>query len=536
MNPIKSLVSSALVVFTLIACAHADDWPQWRGPNRNGISTETGWLTQWPPITAWTQSVGIGYSSVAVSKGRVYTLGWSSIAQEDTVYCFSAKTGAIIWSSSYSAGPVGGSGYDGPRSTPTIDGDKLYTYSHVGELNCWDTLTGSNLWTVTAATNRPMDGLCGSPLVEGDLIIVDAGGTGTAINRNEPHNIVWTGSANTGYSSPVALTWSSQRVITLLSADGVYGVNALSGATVWSYPQPTGQNCADIMPYGNNVFFCTPGMSGLLPLSGGTLSTNWSNYNIVASTHSPVLIGDYVYGFVSYQQRFKCIDVRDGTVQWHQDIAKTEGALIAADNKLILLSANGDLLVINASPAAYDAGGRAWIPVVTPDPLDEWLTLPVLSDGRIFCRSHNGVLVCLQVGAGEAPDNDTDNMADSWETLHFTQPSSCLPNADFDGDGADNYSEYVAGTHPKNSNSCLKAGIALSGGDLVVSWPTLTATGTGYDDNYRYYTLQRMQDLLTGTWEDVPGAIGLYGDGSTSVRSNTVPDSTSFYRIKVELE
>jgi hypothetical protein len=208
----------------------------------------------------------------------------------------------------------------------------------------------------------------------------------------------------------------------------------------------------------------------------------------------------------------------------------------AAGDKLILLSKNGEIIVLNASPTAYDAGGRDWVNVVPSPVPDDWYSTPVLSDGRIFCRSGHGLLVCLQVGAGEAPDGDGDNIADSWETLHFTQTNSCLPDADSDGDGADNYSEYVAGTNPTNSDSCLKANISVAGNGVVISWPGLIASGTGYDDTYRYYTLQHIQDLLTGTWSDVPGAIGLYGDGTTTVQSNSVPDDLSFYRIRVELE
>jgi hypothetical protein len=128
MKSSKSLVFSALIVVMLTAIqAGADDWPQWRGPDRNGISSETGWLTQWPPTLVWTQSVGFGYSSLAVAKGRVYTMGWNAGSQLDTVYCLSAKTGAIIWTNSYSCGPVGGNDCNGPRGTPTIDGDRLYT-------------------------------------------------------------------------------------------------------------------------------------------------------------------------------------------------------------------------------------------------------------------------------------------------------------------------------------------------------------------------------------------------------------------------
>jgi outer membrane protein assembly factor BamB len=536
MKSSKSLVFSALIVVMLTAIqAGADDWPQWRGPDRNGISSETGWLTQWPPTLVWTQSVGFGYSSLAVAKGRVYTMGWNAGSQLDTVYCLSAKTGAIIWTNSYSCGPVGGNDCNGPRGTPAIDGDRLYTYSHDGRLYCWDLLTGSNLWSVTAAAGRPFDGLCGSPLVEGDLIIVNAGGTGAAINRNEPHNIVWQGTNNAGYSSPVAFTWNAQRVIALLSSDRVSGVNALTGDLLWSY-SPPGGNCADIIPYGTNVLFCGPSMSGVLPLKAGTLTPTWDNWNIVAQYHTPVLIGDYVYGFVSYLSQVNCIDVRDGTIQWTEVTGKQEGAMSAAGDKLILLSKNGEIIVLNASPTAYDAGGRDWVNVVPSPVPDDWYSTPVLSDGRIFCRSGHGLLVCLQVGAGEAPDGDGDNIADSWETLHFTQTNSCLPDADSDGDGADNYSEYVAGTNPTNSDSCLKANISVAGNGVVISWPGLIASGTGYDDTYRYYTLQHIQDLLTGTWSDVPGAIGLYGDGTTTVQSNSVPDDLSFYRIRVELE
>src|SRR5436305_5508767 len=143
MRPFATL----LIVLTPLA-ARADDWPCWRGPNHNGISAETGWLDDWPkdgPPVAWRASVGIGFSTVAVSNGRLYTLG--NAEDKDTVYCLDAVTGKQLWTHSYDAPRDPNNFEGGPTATPTADGNRVYTISRQGDLFCFDAITGKAVWS-----------------------------------------------------------------------------------------------------------------------------------------------------------------------------------------------------------------------------------------------------------------------------------------------------------------------------------------------------------------------------------------------------
>jgi len=135
-----SLSLCVLALFA-VALASGDDWPQYRGINRDGTSAETGWLQTWPPTEVWRQKVGMAYSSVAVSQGRVYTMGWTT--NTDFVYCFDAYNGTNYWTFSY---PNGTLKAWGPNATPTVDGDNVYTYSHTGDLYCLNRMTGAVVW------------------------------------------------------------------------------------------------------------------------------------------------------------------------------------------------------------------------------------------------------------------------------------------------------------------------------------------------------------------------------------------------------
>src|SRR5712672_1496468 len=140
-------ITSAVVWLVVASAGVANDWPRWRGPDLNGISKETGWSTSWPqegPKQLWKAAVGIGFSSVAVANGRVYTLGNKN--ETDTAWCFDAETGREIWKHSYSC-PLDPTYYEGgPGSTPTVDGGKVYTLSKHGQLFCFDAASGKVLW------------------------------------------------------------------------------------------------------------------------------------------------------------------------------------------------------------------------------------------------------------------------------------------------------------------------------------------------------------------------------------------------------
>jgi len=401
----------SVVLYSAAACcwlaaagrALADDWPQWRGPNRNGISAETGWLQTWPPTTAWTQDVGVGFSGAAISEGRVYTSGMRS--GRDIVYCFDETTGALVWSNSYvCAGEIPN---EGPRGTPAVSGNELYTYSHEGHLNCWNKLTGALLWSKLVNAGRNMgEGLCGSPMVHDDRVLLNAGGTGTAVDRNAPHNILWTSTGTATHTSPWLMTWNALPTMVLLGNGRLAGLNPATGAVRWEYAW-NAVNCADPVLCGDKIFLSSAYGKGcaLAQLgSSSTLSSVWVNMNMENHFSTSTRVGDYVYGFHGRQGRsdtsLRCLSLADGSVQWSRhDLGLGAGFVLASDGKLILLGEWGDLIIARATSSGFDAEGRASEEVVPSAGSQTWWTVPSLANGRIYCRSHEGTLVCLQVGS-----------------------------------------------------------------------------------------------------------------------------------------
>ncbi|MDQ3813610.1 MAG: PQQ-like beta-propeller repeat protein, partial [Armatimonadota bacterium] len=212
----------------------AVDWPQYRGPNRDGISPEKGSVGDWPddgPRVLWKTSIGTGFSSIAVSNGRAYTMGNSD--DQDTVYCLDAETGRVLWKHTYPSALAPQSYEGGPNATPTVDGNAVYTFSKHGQLFCLDANSGKVLWSKNAqqdfGASPPGWGYSCSPLVLGKLVIVEFGARGAALVAFNKANgqVAWkSGNDGVGYSSPVAFTWNDLTCIASFNASGLVVYNA----------------------------------------------------------------------------------------------------------------------------------------------------------------------------------------------------------------------------------------------------------------------------------------------------------------------
>lgn len=376
----------------------AADWPQWRGPRRTGISAETVGLTRWPatgPKRLWTARVGEGFSSVAVNGGRVYTLG--NAGGKDTVFCLSAGSGRVIWRYSYSC-PSGD--YGGPRATPTVEGNRVYTFSREGQAFCLNAASGARIWgrdlQRETGSAPPRWGFAGSPLVHGNLVIYNVGTAGVALNK-VTGRVVWKSGAGTaGYASPVAYTVGSQRGVAIFTGTGLVAVNPANGRQLWQFPWQTqfDVNAADPIFSGNTVFISSNYNRGgaLLRLDQGKPTVVWQNRNMRNHFNSCVLLGGYLYG--NDQNTLKCIDMRTGAERWRRrGIGK--GGLIAVGSHLLVLTERGTLVLSRANPGRYTELAHA--PVLR----GTCWTHPVLANGLVYCRSHQGELVCLDLRAAK---------------------------------------------------------------------------------------------------------------------------------------
>lgn len=391
-----------LFVFALCALpAWGDDWPQWRGASHTGISAESGWLETWPeagPKILWKAQVGIGFSSFAVAKNRVYTIGHAN--ETDTVFCLDADKGQVLWYQPYPA-DLGDKFFEGgPTSTPTVDGDRVYTISKWGDLFCFDAASGKIAWQKNLATESslpiPAWGFGGSPCILGDLLLLNIGEAGIALEK-ATGKIVWkSAAAECGYSTPLPLP-GPEGLFLFSSGRGYHAVDPKTGKEAWRVKWMTqyGVNAADpIVDNGTMLISTGYGKgAGLFKLGGAEPELVWQNKTLRSQMNPPVLIGGHLYGVdgdAGQKTSLKCVEMATGTEKWSVPLAGS-GALAAADGRLIVLSGEGTLMIAPASPEAFKPtaqakvlSGKCW-------------TVPVLANGRVFCRNAEGHLVCVDL-------------------------------------------------------------------------------------------------------------------------------------------
>ena len=405
---VASVLPGVLCLLTLVFTACAEDWPQWRGPDHTGISKEKGWNFAWPkegPRQLWKASVGVGFSSFAVAQGRVFTLGNS--ASNDTVFCFDATTGQELWKHSYPSQLDANYYEGGPSSTPAVDGQRVFTVSKHGNLFCFEVSTGKIAWQRNLVgelgATKPDWGFGGSPVVEGNLLLLNAGGAGTALSKVDG-SVVWSSGTNVaGYATPVLYGSGAERATAIFSGTSLLGVRVADGQELWRRPwvEEFNINAADpIFLTANSVFISsyTRG-SALLRIGETRVSEVWTNKNMAVGFNSCVLLNGHLYGVHGTadgtEKEVRCVDAATGALKWKQDKFGL-GSVTAADGKLILLSERGELFVAEASPVAFKPlaraqvlGGKCW-------------TTPVLANGRIYCRNAKGNVVCLDVRGSES--------------------------------------------------------------------------------------------------------------------------------------
>lgn len=382
----------------------ADDWPSYRGPDHNGISNETNWRTDWGnagPAVLWKASVGKGSSSVVTAAGRAFTMGNSGgteADEADTVFCFEADTGKMLWTHRYPC-PLLPKYYEGGTlSTPTVDGERVYTLSKMGDLFCLDAATGKVIWTQQLhrelGFTLPTWHFSGSPLVAGDRLIFNLGSAGAAFDKRTGRLIWENGKDACGYATPVPATIDGVPGVVICGADSILGVRIADGGLLWRFPffNKHKATCGDPIVSGHEVFASAAYGRGCvkIAISNNQVTPVFDN-TVMRNLHSSsVLWEGFLYGFD--ETVLKCIDFRDSRPQWSEK-GMGKGSLSAcADGRMLVMSERGELVIIRASPQAFAVVGRAQVL-----PRSMCRTAPVLSNGRIYLRNSQGDLVCLDV-------------------------------------------------------------------------------------------------------------------------------------------
>ena len=380
------------------------EWHQWRGPNRDGVSLETDLLKSWSdagPKELWRIPLGEGFSGVSISDGRAYTM--YAKGEDEIVVCLDAKSGKELWRHLDDYLFENRQGGNGPRSTPTVDGDKVYVLSAFGRLVALDALTGKQRWdydfTKAFSSELPRHGFATSPIIEGNLLLVETGGAGNALVAfdKQSGDIAWSSQNDvSGYSSPITETILGRRQTVFFTGDGLVSVSPKDGSVYWRYDWQTSFNVNAATPVfiaPDKIFISSGYDMGAAVVqikeTDGkfTASEVWKNRVMKNHFSSSILHDGYLYGLDN--AILKCVEANTGEEQW---VARGfgKGSLIYADGHLIILGEGGNLALVKATHTEYKEvaqtqvfTGRCW-------------TLPTLSNGKLYLRNDQE-LICFDL-------------------------------------------------------------------------------------------------------------------------------------------
>jgi outer membrane protein assembly factor BamB len=389
--------------------ASSADWPQFLGPTRNGVYSETNLAERWPkegPPIVWQKKIGQGFSGPVIANQKL--IFFHRLGNKETVECLDAATGKSLWSYDYPTSYRDDFGFDeGPRATPTIAAGKVYTFGAEGALYCLDFATGKKIWNVDTKTQfdapKGFFGMVCSPLVEGPGLLLNIGGqngAGIVAFDKDSGKVLWKATDDkASYSSPVSATIQGKRYAFFFTRSGLVGVDPASGKIYfqfpWRPPLEASVSAATPIVVDDLVFLSASYQTGaiVLRVKGDRVEKVWSEDDVLSNHYSTsVHSAGFLYGFDGRQehgQRLRCVELKTGKVRWTQD-GLSAGTVTLAGTNLLVLTERGELITATAAPSGFKLINRAQI---LPFGVRAY---PAIADGYLYARSKDK-LVCVNL-------------------------------------------------------------------------------------------------------------------------------------------
>jgi outer membrane protein assembly factor BamB len=417
MKTLITLSSGVVTAALFVLSSPAADWPQWRGPQRNGMSKETGLLKEWPeggPKLLWSiNDAGSGYAAPSIVGERLFVMGNKDLENE-FVAARSTKDGKLLWEKR--VGKVGNPDQKPPfaaaRSTPTVDGELLYALGSDGDLACLEKDSGKIRWQKNLRSDfggKPgVWAYSESPLVDGNLLICTPGGREAvmvALDKKDG-GLKWKTSLSeedaAAYSSPIIVEAGGKKEYVQMLGKALIGVDAGSGQPLWRYEKTVSRYNANVptpVARGANVYSAGAGTGGglvkLVKADGIKAEEVYFSPKLPTAIGGSILLGDYLYG--TGNAGMTCSDFATGELKW-EDRAKGPAAMCFADDRLYLNAESGVVALVEPSSERYIEKGQ-FTPPGRPKPsqqMEKPWAYPVVADGRLYLRDH-AMLWCYDV-------------------------------------------------------------------------------------------------------------------------------------------
>ncbi len=399
-----------LLLLTTAAICSAADWPQFLGPNRDGTDPSfSGKPSLADARQLWKKDVGAGFSAPVISGAKLIL--FHRIGDKEVVECLNSANGQPQWKFEYPTSYRDDFGFDeGPRGTPAIANNRVYTFGAEGMLHALDLTTGKKLWSVDThakfGVRKAFFGAAASPLIEGSAVYVNVGGPsggGLVAFSAADGKVLWSATNDeAGYSSPIAATIDGVRSIVCFTRAGLVAVDPSSGKVRFQFPWRSRSNASvnSAVPViaGNLIFLSASYNTGsvLLQVTGDKLTTVWSSDEALSSHYASVVHKDgYLYGFHGRQefgQSLRCIELKTGKVKWNVD-SFGAGTVSLLGNSLLIMRESGEAVIADANPAAYKVETKAQLlPAVVR-------SYPAIAAGRVFIRNEKTLAAYPITGA-----------------------------------------------------------------------------------------------------------------------------------------